>query len=201
MRLAEQATRGPQPAWRPRPETLRVLRAVDVVLDRNAEYLPISLRQVFYVLLSNGLLTRTEREYKRMCEYVGMARRAGRINWDAIGDDTQIESRAHPRSPTPATSGTPSASPRRATASIAGSGNRFGWNLLWYETADMVPQLTISGQEYGIAVFSGGGFDGLSGKHADAQGESPRVWCSPSFLGRMGRSCLRSTTKRPRPRL
>ncbi|MFF0458621.1 hypothetical protein, partial [Nocardia africana] len=31
--------------------------------------------------------------------------------------------------------------------------------------------------------------------------ESPRVWCSPSFLGRMGRSCLRSTTKRPRPRL
>ncbi|MFI9536909.1 transposase [Nocardia fusca] len=31
--------------------------------------------------------------------------------------------------------------------------------------------------------------------------EPPRVWCSPSFLGRMGRSCLRSTTKRPRPRL
>ncbi|WP_280508641.1 hypothetical protein, partial [Nocardia flavorosea] len=34
-----------------------------------------------------------------------------------------------------------------------------------------------------------------------ANTESPRVWCSPSFLGRMGRSCLRSTTKRPRPRL
>jgi hypothetical protein len=82
--------RGPQPHWRPKRETLRVLAAVEVVLDRYRDHLPVSLRQLFYVLLSDGVLAKTECEYKRMCEYVGMARRSGRIAWDAIRDDTQI---------------------------------------------------------------------------------------------------------------
>lgn len=82
--------RGPQPHWRPKRETLRVLAAVEVVLDRYRDHLPVSLRQLFYVLLSDGVLAKTEHEYKRMCEYVGMARRSGRIAWDAIRDDTQI---------------------------------------------------------------------------------------------------------------
>ncbi|MGW7381698.1 hypothetical protein [Streptomyces sp. NPDC054794] len=36
---------------------------------------------------------------------------------------------------------------------------------LWCQTAGMVPQLVRIGKELGIACFSGGGFDGLAGKH------------------------------------
>ncbi|MFK0143286.1 hypothetical protein [Streptomyces murinus] len=36
---------------------------------------------------------------------------------------------------------------------------------LWCETAGMVPQLVCIGEEFGIACFSGGGFDGLADKH------------------------------------
>ncbi|MFF3788020.1 hypothetical protein [Streptomyces sp. NPDC001933] len=82
--------RGPQPDWRPKRETVRVLVAVESVLDRYRDHLPVSLRQLFYVLFSDGALAKTERDYKRMCEYVGMARRAGRIDWEAIRDDTQV---------------------------------------------------------------------------------------------------------------
>ncbi|MGW3520597.1 hypothetical protein [Streptomyces hydrogenans] len=56
----------------------------------------VTLRQVFYVLVSDGALEKTERDYKRMCEYVGMARRSGRIPWDAIRDDKQPVAEAPP---------------------------------------------------------------------------------------------------------
>ena len=39
--------RGPRPHWRPKRETLRVLAAVDAVLDRYRDHLPVSLRQLF----------------------------------------------------------------------------------------------------------------------------------------------------------
>ncbi|MGR3935264.1 hypothetical protein [Streptomyces sp. BRA346] len=156
--------RGPQPHWRPKRETLRVLSAVDAVLDRYRDHLPVSLRQLFYVLLSDGVLEKTERDYKRMCEYVGMARRSGRIPWDMIRDDTQLAVNAPP--------------------SFAGLEDfwmavdaavddyrvdrQVGQPVrleLWCETAGMVPQLVRIGEEFGIACFSGGGFDGLAGKH------------------------------------
>jgi hypothetical protein len=94
--MPNKGPRGPQPHWRPKRETLRVLTAVDAILVRYRDHLPVSLRQMFYVLLSDGVLAKTEREYKRMCEYAGMARRSGRIPWDAIRDDTQIAVEAPP---------------------------------------------------------------------------------------------------------
>ncbi|MFD4977411.1 hypothetical protein [Streptomyces sp. NPDC058424] len=73
-----------------------MITAVDAVPDRYRDHLPLSLRQLYSVLLSDGVLAKTERDCKRMCEYVGMARRSGRIPWDAIRDDTQIAVEAPP---------------------------------------------------------------------------------------------------------
>ncbi|MEV1005038.1 hypothetical protein [Nonomuraea sp. NPDC050202] len=156
--------RGPQPHWRPKRETLRILTAVDAVLDRYRDHLPVSLRQLFYVLLSDGVLAKSERDYKRMCEYVGMARRSGRIDWDVIRDDTQIAVQAPPSFTDPHNFWTAVA---RAADDYrvdrqAGQPVRLE---LWCETAGMVPQLVRIGQEFGISCFSGGGFDGLAGKH------------------------------------
>ncbi|MFI1293787.1 hypothetical protein ACH4VM_36110 [Streptomyces sp. NPDC020792] len=72
-----------------------MITAVDAVLDRYRDH-PVSLRQLHYVLLSDGVLAKTERDYKRMCAYAGMARHSGRISWDAIRDDTQIAVEAPP---------------------------------------------------------------------------------------------------------
>ena len=156
--------RGPQPHWRPKRETLRALAPADAVLARYRAPLPASLRQLFYVLLSDGVLEKTERDYKRMCEYVGMARRSGRIPWEAIRDDTQIAVQAPPSftGPDDFWAGVSAAADDYRVDRQAGQPLRLE---LWCETAGMVPQLVGIGEEFGISCFSGGGFDGLAGKH------------------------------------
>ncbi|MEV4115964.1 hypothetical protein [Nonomuraea sp. NPDC049695] len=134
------------------------------MLDRYRDHLPVSLRQLFYVLLSDGVLAKSERDYKRMCEYVGMARRSGRIAWDVIRDDTQIAVQAPPSF----------ADQQDFWTAVARAADDYRVDRqagqpvrleLWCETAGMVPQLVRIGEEFGISCFSGGGFDGLAGKH------------------------------------
>ncbi|MEU1447147.1 hypothetical protein [Streptomyces mirabilis] len=116
------------------------------------------------MLVSDGVMAKTERDYKRMCEYVGMARRSGRIPWDAIRDDTQIAVEAPLSFDGPADffSAVAAAVDDYRVDRQAGQPVRLE---LWCETAGMVPQLVRIGEEFGIACFSGGGFDGLAGKH------------------------------------
>ncbi|MFI5867659.1 hypothetical protein [Streptomyces sp. NPDC051546] len=116
------------------------------------------------MLFSDGVLEKSERDYKRMCEYVGMARRSGRIGWEVIRDDTQIAVEAPQSFTGPADF--------LARVEAAAEGYRVDRQAgqpvrleLWCETAGMVPQLVRLGSEFGIACFSGGGFDGLVGKH------------------------------------
>ncbi|MET8629926.1 hypothetical protein ABZW30_40450 [Kitasatospora sp. NPDC004669] len=109
-------------------------------------------------------MAKIERDYKRMCEYVGMARRSGRIPWDAIRDDTQIAVEA-PLSftgPGDFFAAVEAAVDDYRVDRQAGQPVRLE---LWCETAGMAPQLAKIGAEFGIACFSGGGFDGLAGKH------------------------------------
>ncbi|MFF7098515.1 hypothetical protein ACFY9A_40070 [Streptomyces rubradiris] len=162
--MPDKRPRGAQPHWRPKRETLRVLVAVDTVLARYREQLPVSLRQLWYVLVSDGVMAKTERDYKRMCEYVGMARRSGRVPWEAIRDDTQtaVDAPLSFAGPTDFWAGVAEAADDYRVDRQAGQPARLE---LWCETAGMVPQLVEIGVEFGIACFSGGGFDGLAGKH------------------------------------
>ncbi|MEU6996664.1 DUF3418 domain-containing protein, partial [Streptomyces sp. NPDC046465] len=86
--MPDKRARGYQPSWRPRPPTVELLAAVDVILLRYRELLPMSLRQLFYALVSDGVLAKSERAYRRLGEVVGMGRRSGRIPWEAIRDDS-----------------------------------------------------------------------------------------------------------------
>ncbi|WP_434600141.1 hypothetical protein [Streptomyces sp. A5-4] len=67
---------------------------MDRVLARYAAQLPLTIRQVWYSLISDGVLVKEERSYKRLVEVLGMTRRSGRIRWAALRDDTEI--RAEP---------------------------------------------------------------------------------------------------------
>lgn len=79
--------RGYVPTWHPKTETVALLEAVDGVLRRYDEYLPLTLRQVFYALVALSVLAKEERAYHRLGEHLNTARRAGRISFDAIRDD------------------------------------------------------------------------------------------------------------------
>lgn len=81
--MPDHRPRGYQPQWNPRPATVELLAAVTAVLVRFARQLPLTIRQIWYPCVADGVLAKEERTYKRLVEVVGMARRSGRIPWEA----------------------------------------------------------------------------------------------------------------------
>ncbi|MFJ2630015.1 hypothetical protein ACIO6T_43550 [Streptomyces sp. NPDC087532] len=158
--------RGYQPRWKPRARTCELLAAVDRVLARYAAQLPLTIRQVWYSLISDGVLVKEERTYKQTVELLGMARCSGRIPWEVLRDDTEI--RAEPV----AYDGTDDfrAGLRQAALDYrldrqAGQPVRLE---IVCETAGMVPQLVAVADPYGVPVYSGSGFNGLPAKRGAA---------------------------------
>lgn len=52
--------------WKPQQRTLARLEAVQAILDEYRAYLPLTLRQVFYRLVGQNLLDKSEREYEKL---------------------------------------------------------------------------------------------------------------------------------------
>jgi hypothetical protein len=52
------------------------------------DYLPLTIRQIFYRLVGVHDYEKTERGYKRLCEHLNRARRARIVAMDAIRDDS-----------------------------------------------------------------------------------------------------------------
>jgi len=72
--------------WQPNPETLGLLKpAVDFV----RKYGTVTVRQIYYGLVSRQVIANTLREYKRLDRVVTRARLAGLIPFDAVVDDTR----------------------------------------------------------------------------------------------------------------
>jgi hypothetical protein len=161
--VPDKRPRGYQPHWRPRAGTLELLAAIEAIVDRYADHLPISIRQIYYAAVSDGVVAKTERGYARIKETIGMARRSGRIPWEVIRDDSGA--RAVP---------TAAAGPQAFLEGLrrAVEGYRLDRQTgqpvrleVWCEAAGMVPQLAALADPYGIPVYSGGGFNSLAGKH------------------------------------
>jgi hypothetical protein len=74
-------------AWQPQSATRQLLQLVQSVLVEYAEYLPLTLRQIFYRLVGAHGYDKTERAYDRLGEHLKRARRAGLIPFDGIRDD------------------------------------------------------------------------------------------------------------------
>src|SRR4029077_6356366 len=74
-------------AWHPRAETWELLYRIKQVLDEYDEQLPLTLRQIFYILVGRHAYEKTERAYERLCEALNKARRAKVIDMDAVRDD------------------------------------------------------------------------------------------------------------------
>lgn len=73
--------------WNPSEETLAVLLRVREVLDEYGSYGPMTARQVFYRLVGQFNFPKQEKSYRRLCEYLVRARRAGLVPFGSIRDD------------------------------------------------------------------------------------------------------------------
>ena len=74
--------------YSPHEKTRQLIALVLAVLDEYADQLPLTLRQIFYRLVARHGFAKTEKDYKRLGEHLGNARRGGLVAFDAIRDDT-----------------------------------------------------------------------------------------------------------------
>lgn len=165
--MTRQRPRGFIEDWKPKPKTLDLICQVEGILDINHDILPLTLRQIFYALVSNHGFDKSEKAYERLCETMNRARRARLISMDAIRDDGF-------RDLIP-----PGWESENALISAAiESAKQFRLDrqegqerrlLLWCEAAGMAPQLQSAADPYGVPVVSSGGFDSLTSKHEMAR--------------------------------
>jgi hypothetical protein len=80
--------KGYYPQWRPQRKTRVLLEQVDEVFESYQDQLPLTLRQVFYILVANYGYEKTERAYDRLGGHLNMARRAGWIPFENLRDDS-----------------------------------------------------------------------------------------------------------------
>jgi hypothetical protein len=143
--------------------------AVQAVLATFAEFLPITGRQCFYRLVATAGFEKSEVAYKRLCGILNRARRAGLIPWDAIRDDGfKVERGSEWRHADEVTAAVKwQFSPDRFRIDRQlGQERRVA---IWCEAGGMVPQLVAAGAEWSVPVYSSGGFDSTTAKHAMAR--------------------------------
>lgn len=78
--------------WRPQAKTEVLLGRVEDVIAEYEDFLPLTVRQIFYRLVASHGYEKTEAAYKRLGEHLNRARRAGRIPFETIRDDGVVTS-------------------------------------------------------------------------------------------------------------
>ncbi len=149
--------------WRPQRDTLALLGQVHAILDEYRDYLPLTLRQIFYRLVGAYDYPKTETAYERLGEHLNRARRAELIPMDAIRDDggTRL-------------GGVGWASATVFLDYLRGQANAFRLDrtqgqrtrlMVLCEATGMAPQLARITDPYDVAVISSGGFESVTEKH------------------------------------
>jgi hypothetical protein len=153
--------------WSPHADTRALLDRVRAVFEEYREYLPLSLRQIFYRLVGKFEYAKTEQAYERLCEHLNRARRARLIPMDYIRDDGGTA-----LAPTFFDSADDFLDNCRAWAGdflldrSTGQKTRLVVNC---EAAGMAPQLERVAGPYGITVMSSGGFESTTERYKFAR--------------------------------
>lgn len=159
--------------WQPKPETVEVVRTIQAVLTANREHLPLTLRQVFYQMVSNFGFDKTEKAYQRLCEIATKARRARWIDMDEIRDDGFNELLPWYFA-TRRMAVAPQYSEDEWLGYVREAAETFELDrqhdqpvklFLWCEAAGMASQLRNASAEWHVPVLSSGGFDSVTTKH------------------------------------
>ena len=153
--------------YHPKPDALALIEATRAVLDEYRAHLPLTLRQVYYRHVSAGIVGKTERDYGRLCEVLGRARRARLLTMSAFRDDGFRHDDPPGWDDAEAVTDAVRSTVEGFTLDRqAGQDVRL---LLWCEAQGMVPQLQRAAHPYSVPVLSSGGFDSITAKHAQAR--------------------------------
>lgn len=150
-------------SWNPQYETKRLIAQVQQILDDYSDILPLTLRQVFYILVSDYHYDKTEQAYGRLTEMMNRARRAQMIPMSSIRDDGFVE-----KCPTGWADYDEFVGNVRAWAERLERERQDGqpvYLMIWCEARGMMPQLANAVREWHIPVLSSGGFDSTTTKH------------------------------------
>jgi hypothetical protein len=151
-------------SWRPHKKTEALLTDISAVLVEYREYLPLTIRQVFYRLVGKGY-PKSENFYAKVQEACNRGRRSGRIPFNAIRDDGVSrlggESDGYEN-------------PQQYYETYEQLSNFYerSWHAdqpayvaVLCEAAGMVPMIERAVEDYRIEVASSSGFDSLTVKH------------------------------------
>ena len=162
--------------WRPRAKTARLVDAVTGVLDEYSDYLPMTIRQIFYRLFVTIDYEKTERGYARLCETLNRARRAQLIPFDSIRDDGFHRTNFVGWDSIDQAKGY--LKREAAKYRIDRQRDQDSRLVVGCEAQGMVPQL-----ERVAGFYSSGGFDSVTVKHSVAEEFSAmEVWAMLRFI-------------------
>src|SRR4051794_15885019 len=152
--------------YNPRAKTRALLDQVEAVLETYEDELPLTARQVYYRLVATVDYPKTENGYERLQEHLTNFRRAGVIGFDVVRDDGGIVQ-------APLEWASPEHFLEVAERLARdGQGVRLEgqprWVEVWCEAGGMVRQLSRAVGEYGVTVYSSGGFDSVTLNHEAA---------------------------------
>jgi hypothetical protein len=146
--------------WRPITKTRRLLEQVDHVLQEYDDYLPLTVRQIFYRLVATFGYEKTDLGYDRLSECLVRARRARIIPFEAIRDDGIVVYSPDWHDGQEGFWNDVGRRIRRYRRDRQeGQPHRLE---LWCEAAGMAPQLARVASEFSVPVYSAGGFSSLS---------------------------------------
>jgi hypothetical protein len=152
-------------SWRPQRRTEPLLLDIEAVLVEYREYLPLTVRQVFYRLVSKGY-PKSESFYGSVQEKCNRARRSGRIPFTSIRDDGVSRLGGE--------TGLFYETPREFYEDHEELYNYYerSWHAdqpayvaVLCEAAGMVPMLGRAVRDYRVSIASSSGFDSLTVKH------------------------------------
>lgn len=146
--------------WNPHQKTRVLLDQVQEVLVEYTDYLPLTVRQIFYRLVGAHGYEKTEKAYARLGEMLNRARRAKIIPFDHIRDDgVTIMSRRWFEDSVDFWDDAARRVRRYERDKQVGQAH---YIELWCEAQGMMPQLARIAEIYSIPVYSCGGFASLS---------------------------------------
>ena len=137
------------------------------VLDQYEALLPLTVRQIYYILIGQRGYPKTDQFYERLCSHVSNARRGRLISFSAIRED-----------------GVGVIAPTHFVDKdgfyerVRTMGQGYKRDKLarqavhlevWCEGAGMQPQLSRTASPFSVAVYSAGGFDSTTAKYQLAQ--------------------------------
>jgi len=153
--------------WNPQDKTILLLHEVIQTLEELNKYWPLTNRQIFYRLVAKEVVSKTEKEYNRLCEVINRARRSRLISMDVIRDDgfSDYELRTGFNHKTEFTQQVLRQAGNFMLDRQLNQSNRI---IVWCEAGGMVPQLEKVCNLFGVSVKSSGGFDSTTAKHGMA---------------------------------